>query len=557
MKLLLYLFRTARGVMILTAITAIVSGACYAGLIAVVNTQLDGPATIRFSLVACFIGLALAKILTTMSSQIILARFSQGAIAILRQDLVQKILAVPLRRLEEVGAPRIMVALTDDVMRISDALLVIPTFAMNIAILLGGAVYLGWLSPVVLLATLGFVLFGALIYRGLFVKAFHHLQFAREKEDTLFGHFRALTEGIKELKLHRARRGVFSSRNIKNTTEQYSRHNIAAEINFIMAQNWNQLLFITLIGLILFLLPSVQTISAHALRGYVLVTLYLMGPLAGVMGTMAVFGRVNVALEKVENLGVSLATQPGEETPLRSPVSKPGFERLELAQVTHTYHQEKEDRNFMIGPISLDFFCGEVVFLVGGNGSGKSTLAKIITGLYPPESGSIILDGRPITNQNRDDYRQLFSAVFSDFYLFEDLLGLDSADLDAQARDYLMQLHLHHKVKIENGAFSTTALSQGQRKRLALLTAYLEDRPFYLFDEWASDQDPLFKDLFYTQLLSDLKARGKTVLVITHDEKYFHLADRLIKLEDGKLLSKMDEAQVLDSVQVLDPVLQN
>lgn len=543
--------------MILTAITAIVSGACYAGLIAVVNTQLDGPATIRFSLVACFIGLALAKILTTMSSQIILARFSQGAIAILRQDLVQKILAVPLRRLEEVGAPRIMVALTDDVMRISDALLVIPTFAMNIAILLGGAVYLGWLSPVVLLATLGFVLFGALIYRGLFVKAFHHLQFAREKEDTLFGHFRALTEGIKELKLHRARRGVFSSRNIKNTTEQYSRHNIAAEINFIMAQNWNQLLFITLIGLILFLLPSVQTISAHALRGYVLVTLYLMGPLAGVMGTMAVFGRVNVALEKVENLGVSLATQPGEETPLRSPVSKPGFERLELAQVTHTYHQEKEDRNFMIGPISLDFFCGEVVFLVGGNGSGKSTLAKIITGLYPPESGSIILDGRPITNQNRDDYRQLFSAVFSDFYLFEDLLGLDSADLDAQARDYLMQLHLHHKVKIENGAFSTTALSQGQRKRLALLTAYLEDRPFYLFDEWASDQDPLFKDLFYTQLLSDLKARGKTVLVITHDEKYFHLADRLIKLEDGKLLSKMDEAQVLDSVQVLDPVLQN
>jgi putative pyoverdin transport system ATP-binding/permease protein len=294
-------------------------------------------------------------------------------------------------------------------------------------------------------------------------------------------------------------------------------------------------------------LPAVQMVNPHTLRGYVLVTLYLMGPLAGVMGTMAVFGRVNVALEKVENLGVSLATHPDEEMPHSSSGNVSGFERLELARVTHSYHQEKEDRNFMIGPISLDFRSGELVFLVGGNGSGKSTLAKIITGLYPPESGAILVDGRAITNENRDDYRQLFSVVFSDFYLFDDLLGLDAVNLDAQARDYLVQLHLHHKVKIENGAFSTTALSQGQRKRLALLTAYLEDRPFYLFDEWASDQDPLFKDLFYTQLLSDLKSRGKTVLVITHDEKYFHLADRLLKLEDGKLLSKLDDARLLDA----------
>src|ERR1700722_975004 len=195
MKLLLYLFRTARGVMVLTAATALVSGACYAGLIAVVNSQLDRPATIRFSLMACFIGLALGKILTTMISQMILARFSQGAIAKLRQDLVRKILAVPLRHLEQIGAARIMVALTDDVMRISEALLAIPTFAMNVAILLGGAAYLGWLSPMVLLATLGFVLFGALIYRRLFVKAFHHLKLAREKEKTLFGVFCRLQEG--------------------------------------------------------------------------------------------------------------------------------------------------------------------------------------------------------------------------------------------------------------------------------------------------------------------------------------------------------------------------
>src|SRR4029079_10547844 len=139
--------------------------------------------------------------------------------------------------------------------------------------------------------------------------------------------------------------------------------------------------------------------------------------------------------------------------------------------------------------------------------------------------------GVPITDSNRDDFRQIFSAVFSDFYLFESLIGLESSGRDDQAREYLKQLHLSHKVRITNGSLSTTALSQGQRKRLALLTAYLEDRPFYLFDEWASDQDPLFKNIFYTQLLPELKARGKTVLAITHDDKYFDLADRIIKLD--------------------------
>src|SRR5205823_2826656 len=198
---------------------------------------------------------------------------------------------------------------------------------------------------------------------------------------------------------------------------------------------------------------------------------------------------------------------------------------------------EHEDSSFTLGPINLTFQPGELVFLVGGNGSGKSTLAKIVSGLYLPEAGEIKLDGEIINHKNRDQYRQLFSAVFADFYLFDNLLGLKNGDVDARAAEYLKRLHLHHKIKITDGVLSTTAVSQGQRKRLALLTAYLEDRPFYLFDEWASDQDPAFKKVFYDQLLPELKARGKTVLVITHDDKYFDAADRIIKLDYGKLAS--------------------
>jgi putative ATP-binding cassette transporter len=176
-----------------------------------------------------------------------------------------------------------------------------------------------------------------------------------------------------------------------------------------------------------------------------------------------------------------------------------------------------------------------MVFVVGGNGSGKTTLAKIIIGLYSPEQGEVRLNGELITENLSEYYRQHFSSVFSDFFLFESLLGVDRFELDARAREYLLKLHLDHKVTVKDGVLSTTDLSRGQRKRLALLTAYLEDRPFYIFDEWASDQDPVFKEIFYTQLLPELKRRGKTLIVITHDEKYFHLADRLLALEYGKL----------------------
>jgi putative ATP-binding cassette transporter len=209
----------------------------------------------------------------------------------------------------------------------------------------------------------------------------------------------------------------------------------------------------------------------------------------------------------------------------------------------------------MVGPVNLVFQPGEIVFLVGGNGCGKSTLAKIIAGLYPPESGEIRVDGRRVTEANRDDYRQLFSAVFADFYLFESLMGLKGAHLDQEAQLYLRQLHLDHKVTIQGQSLSTISLSQGQRKRLALLTAYLENRPFYLFDEWASDQDPQFKNIFYRQLLPELKARGKAVLVVTHDDNYFTCADRIIKLDYGRVVyEKNPAAPPSESVDAEDKI---
>lgn len=523
--------------MIFTTLTALLSGACNAGLVALVNTALTRSRSTAGALMWAFVGLGLGKVLSNLISQVVLAKFAQGAIAQLRRDLIRKILAVPLRQLEEIGSPRILVALTDDVFNITQALLAIPLVSVNLAILLGGAAYLGWLSWKILASVFILIVAGAVGYRWVVGRAFRYLNQAREEEDKLFRAFRALTEGIKELKLHRRRRNAFFNQSIEETTEVYQRQNVAAETCFITAQSWSHLLYFALIGLILFLVPHLANFSRETLTGYVITTLYLMGPLAGVMTSLSLFGRASVALQKVEDLGLSLAEKSTEACSFEQEENALVFENLTLEGVIHSYHCEQDDSHFVLGPINLTFHRGELVFLVGGNGSGKSTLAKIIAGLYLPEAGNIRLNGELVTNGNRDEYRQLFSAVFADFYLFENLIGLERPDLDAQARQYLDQLHLKHKVKIRNGTLSTTSVSQGQRKRLALLTAYLEDRPFYIFDEWAADQDPYFKNIFYTRLLPELKARGKTVLVVTHDDHYFGSADRVLKLDYGKLVS--------------------
>ncbi|WP_336082383.1 ATP-binding cassette domain-containing protein [Nocardia sp. SSK8] len=194
---------------------------------------------------------------------------------------------------------------------------------------------------------------------------------------------------------------------------------------------------------------------------------------------------------------------------------------------------EGEESGFRLGPIDLVFEPGQISFIVGGNGSGKSTLAKLITGLYVPRTGSLSLNGERIDHDNIEWYRQNSSAVFTDFHLFEDYLGFDRPGIDEEVQRYLDELQIAHKVTVRDGRLSTVDLSQGQRKRLALLTALLEDRQIYVFDEWAADQEPRFREVFYREILTDLKRRGKTVIVITHDDRYFDCADQLVKLDFG------------------------
>lgn len=545
MELIRFIVRYSRSTAILAILAGLVGGACNTALLAVLNAALRDPANAaRTSLVWIFGGVCILLPVMRFVSEFLLLRLGQDGLLEMRMHLSRQILASPLRRLEELGAARLLATLIDDVPVITNALLTIPVICINVAVVICSLIYLGWLSLPVLLAVLVFMALGIASYQLPVTRATTYLRRAREHTDALLSHFRALTEGTKELKLHRLRRDAFLSNVLQTSASSFKQETMSGYTIYIAAAGWGQTMGFVVVGLLVFALPSFYGTSIQVLFGYVIVILFMMTPLQLVMNTLAGLSRANVAIRKLDQLGLTLKSYSAEEeaTGVQKVDSFRG--NLELIGVTHDYRHDGEDSTFTIGPIDLSFSAGELVFLVGGNGSGKTTLAKLLVGLYAPESGEIRLDGSSITDANRDAYRQIFSVVFSDFYLFESLLGIEEQHLDDRARAYLSLLQLAHKVGVNDGVLTTTELSQGQRKRLALLTAYLEDRAFYVFDEWAADQDPFFKEIFYLQILPELKARGKTVLVISHDDRYYHVADRIVKLDYGKIVFDEDYALV-------------
>lgn len=552
MKIIYFMMQYSRRLLVLAVLAGIISGAANTALLAVINAALNSTQTRTSTLALTFIGLCLLVPLTRIVAELLLAHLGQGALYKLRMDLSGQILGVPLRRLEELGAPKLMAALTDDVPNITNIVTVIPILCINIAVAISCLVYMAFLSWPLFLAVLAIIVIGIVSYQLPVAKSFQYMTLARREGDNLFTHFRALTEGIKELKIHADRRKAFLTDNLQTTAGNFRRHNLSALTIYTIASSWGQMLVFVVIGLLLFVLSGWFSVTSSVMTGFTLTILYLMTPLQVVMNTLPNMGRANVALDNVEKLGLSLVSSPTEEDSQKLLLGAgTSWESLELSDVTHSYKREGEESLFILGPINLSMRPGELIFLTGGNGSGKTTLAKLLIGLYTPEGGEIRLDGQPIQGELTDFYRQHFSVVFSDYFLFDTLLGLNAEQLDAKAHVYLRELQLDHKVKVTDGTFSTTELSQGQRKRLALLTAYLEDRPIYLFDEWAADQDPHFKEIFYYEILPDLKARGKTVIAITHDDRYYHVGDRIIKLDSGQIVYDRSVADPISELEEL------
>ncbi len=534
MTLFRFLLRSNRGLVLAAILVSVVSGAANAGIIALTNHIWQLEAFTDAGWMAAFAGVLVVLLVSGTACQLMVLGLAMRAVADLRLELSAKILATPLQRLEQLGLQRLLPVLTDDVTAVSRVLPNVPRLVVDVTTLVAGVAYMAWLSWKAMVVILGFLVVGVVVYRALTLRAMGTMKTGREVFDRVFEHFRALHDGIKQLKLDALRRRTFLRDDLHDSLDEHRVTNTRGRTYFIAAENLTRLLFFVVLGMLVFVVPRLG-VDAGVLRGYVLMALYLYRPLGALMQQAPDLGRAVVSLRKVEDLGLNLDADPVD---LEAPVPPPpaGWSEVRLEGATYSYTKDADGNVFSLGPVDLTFRPGELVFVLGGNGSGKTTLAKVLTSLYPLDGGRLLLDGVPVDETNLDAFRQLFSIVFTDFHLFRTLQAPEGVDVDAAALDHLRRLQLETKLSVKDGRLSNIDLSTGQRKRLALLTAYLEDKPFYVLDEWAADQDPQFKKTFYEQVLPELKARGKTVLVITHDDRYTGIADRCLVMEDGRVV---------------------
>lgn len=484
-----------------------------------------------------FMGLVIVSVLARVAAQVSMVRLGQDAVAKLSFHLVGCTLRLPLQRFEAIDVNALMTVLTQDIVIIANALIGVPQLCINIPIVLACIVYVGWLSPLLLVCGLTFVAVSIPVYMLLSATAVAGLREARAKQDVLVGLYRTLTTGFRELKLHAGRRRAFISEQLEPTIAAVRDGTGRGLTTFAVAEGWSQLAFFGFLGLLLFIAPRLQSIPKPSLTAAVLVVLYLMTPIDIILTWIPALGRARASLLKVEALLPTLQDKVlAEEWPGSVSGTLTMRATVQVQGAAFQYEDESGQSGFRLGPVDLVLRAGEMVILAGGNGSGKTTLVKLLSGLYPPVAGLVRVDGRPLREDEREAYRQLFTVVFADGHLFPDLHGLYPEGLERKVQEGLALMGLDDRVVLKSGRYSTVDLSQGQKRRLALLNALLEDRPIYIFDEWAANQDANFKRIFYLEMLPSLRAEGKALLVISHDEDYFDVADRVLRLQDGRLI---------------------
>jgi putative ATP-binding cassette transporter len=509
-------------------------GTGMAAMAAIVTTVADANLgeVIRYELLFAF-GLAAVAVITfnTLSQNLTLD-FCENVLERLRVRLSDLVRGADLDKLERIGQTSIYDSIARNSTLVSEsAPIIIHATTSGIALVLA-ALYitlLSWFAFVVI--CLLFVVLGYSYYFGQrrSRQAFVAARAAESRFFSLLGH---LLWGFKEVKMSSRRGDDLETGYIAPQSVHVEDLKIIAGREFNKGIIASYAVFYFLLGTVTFALPQHLPSTAIAVK-VVYMVVFMLSTLEVVLKGLPLISKVDVALDQLEQMERELVAA-GHRQETAATEAGPGFKEIELRGVIFSHHAPDGSPTFTVGPCDLVLHPGETIFFIGGNGSGKSTLLRVIARLYEPSAGSVVWDGHAVDYGRVADYRNLFATVFADFHLFDRLYGFAERDPE-HVNALLVDYGLGKSLQYVDGAFSNTDLSTGQRKRLALVVCLLEDKPILILDELAADQDPSFRQRYYEEILPALREQGRTILAASHDERYFSVADRIMKMEDGKL----------------------
>jgi len=518
---------------VLLAILA--SGAANAVILAVINeaARSVGYETLNVRLLAIFavvmviyvVGLKYTFDAATLSLEHMLAR--------LRVRMVRKIERAELVSLDQIDKARIFQSLIRGTALISDQQGLLVAAAHSLVMVGCAAVYVMTLSFTAFLTILVVIAAGILTYLSRQREMVRLIQRSSAEELRLVWATTDLIDGLKEIKLSRARgRDVLAD--LQTTAASLRDAKIATTNLYNKNAVFSQCFFYMLAATIVFVLPRLVEDFAGTAPELVAVVLFIIGPLSTIVAAAPAYTQANQAADTLAQLEADIDRATGDLGGDAAPQPLPFRKAIRCRRLE--FHYPSDDTpSFRIGPIDLMIAHGEITMMVGGNGSGKTTFLKVLAGLYAPTMGGLSVDGEPVSPRVLQNYRELFGAIYTDFHLFRKLYGVpaEAGAIHAQ----LDRMEIAGKVAYGADGFSTLDLSTGQRKRVAMAVSLLEDRPVLIFDEWAAEQDPDFRRFFYEGLLPELRSRGKTLIVATHDDRFFHQADTVVTMEQGRIRS--------------------
>ncbi|MBP7654118.1 cyclic peptide export ABC transporter [Candidatus Dependentiae bacterium] len=459
----------------------------------------------------------------------------ENVIVNIREKLCRKVRSSDYYSIEQAGQAQLLTRITKDTNIIGKTMPLIISAVQSTTLLIFGMIYILYLSTYIFLLLVGILIIAVFIFIFYIRIGKQLYQTADISIVKMWGDVLHLFHGFKEVKLNSKRSEEIidtissSSKNVRDKCIEAMKMYYDNEIFIITV-------FLLMAGFVTFLFPVFVPMDKEILLKIVAALFFLREPLTLFLKAIPMTIQASVAINNIKILEDKLENISNkyqcEEFKLTERFQD--FNKITLQNLKFRYKSIEDDKLFEAGPYNLTIKKGELIFIVGGNGSGKSTFLKMLSYLYYADAGSIKLDDEYITQANAQRYREMYSTVFSDFHLFDRLFGIQNIDED-EVNDLLVKMQINHKVSFEENKFSTKNLSTGQKKRLAFIIALLEDRPIYILDEWAAEQDPEFRNHYYTEILKELKEKGKTLLVVTHDDRYLHCADRILKMEFGKI----------------------